>query len=312
MLKRPTRPLIVTAPPEPPPVRKLVNRYTGHVDGTVWSLLREPFKRAKATEALEALAGLDRASELLAQLLQERNELTGQPGAARRAHRHGVALDVLAGRYPDDLNAWTEIFTADRDLERAEARLVAADEARQVAEKRAVIAFNDSWPALLTFLAAQRVKPSVDPTALATLHYSLLWPGLRAGPGSVGMNTNPRNHFTQWWPLSWEPLDRQHHRQERVAWEDWAWTELAADRYLADLEGREIAFEQDWPVPDPSRFTLDGALAEHSPVVEVSAETVETYARSLDKNTGKGVHVGSAVDYSQPSTRLSTHPSRER
>jgi hypothetical protein len=205
----------------------------------------------------------------------ESNAAHALPDLARTRHHHAAVHDILAGRTPDDARLWQEVVDADSALERATAIAAAAQAAVEQAGAAITAALTGAscWPVVLPYLA--RTRHDRTP-AWRSLARAITWPTLDHAPASDHQDTVPR--YSVWWPLNAGDLDAmRYHRAERIAFDEWAWTELADGRYDT-LAPFTIRFQRAWTPDRASRVTLAGTEQRLVPVVFVGADGITSRA----------------------------------
>jgi hypothetical protein len=208
-------------------------------------LIRPLLVAAKASDALAALEQLDRANAVAAAIAAAGNDAHQAPNVARRRHHDLVSVDVAAGLEPDDARLWADVAAADAALKRAQARHAAAYDGIGRARHAAEAAVAASWPAVLPWLAANHTDQPTS--AWRALYKAIRWPPLTVTPASDHGDVFQR--YTRWWPLIADPDSYGRHHQQRVAWDAFAWAELAAKRYT--VTDGAVSFDRPWRPTGP-------------------------------------------------------------
>lgn len=269
-----------TATPAPPPPRSVVNAYTMSADPVALAALVPSLRDCRATAVVDAAERYQRAADAVARLNRRATTAPGRLDAALAEHHQAVTAAIADGRAPDTAATWAAVIAAREDVECCRDSAEPARRGLELAVSRLHAELGRAWPLVLPWIAKQRARRGNDPT-LSALAFTITWPALHVGPGTEGMNTEPTVHFKAWWPLSITPMERGTNRPERIAWNEWAWAQLAEHLFDVDDDGRTISFQTDWQVPEANRF--DGSAA-GAPVVEVSAAVVDRYAAERAAN----------------------------
>lgn len=226
--------------------------------------LRPLLTDAGATEVLEAIAVHDTALTLRHRLVLDSNATHEASHVARARHHDACVHDLLAGRTPDDGRLWEEVVVADAEVERATAVVAAASDAVKRASIGidAALAAPSCWPAVLPYLARTRHQHT---PAWQTLAKVVEWPKLYWAPAIDHDAVTPR--YSRFWPLHPGDTDSMHYfRPERKAFNEWAWTEIAAQRFDT-LRPDAIKFQQQWTPERYSRFVGAGKEQQIKPIV---------------------------------------------
>jgi hypothetical protein len=254
-----------------------IARADGFVSVHALDAVRDHLRAAAGADSvLAAVATWDRCSALRDTLRAEGHQAHRRPTEARQAHHAAVVDALLQGRFPDDESVWLEVEQADAQLDLAKARVAAAGVAVNRAGTALYSALSRSWAVLLPYVAQHRPQ---RPVGLDVLASAFRWPALHHPPGVETQSDPPSLHFSQWWPLSFEPLDPRRQRAERAEWNEFGWTELAAGRFSA--EGDTITLERQWTPPRFSSTSEDGVRQIRQPVVIVTPERVAEHERQL-------------------------------
>lgn len=250
----------------------------GAVNRAALDAVRDHLKAAKVDEVLAAIGVYDFGCAAERRLHVEGHQAHRLPTTARQRHHDLVVSDLLAGRTPDDERLWLDVEAADAGLELAKARVAAARDCVERAGRALGRAFAAAWPQVLPYIAKQRAS---QPAGLDELYQSISWPALVDPPGVETPNTSPATRFARWWPLALAALDPRHHRRDRSEWNEWCWAEIAAGRY--DTDGASITLTQRWTPPRYSTITDEAREQALRPVVFITPERVDAYARSLEQ-----------------------------
>jgi hypothetical protein len=118
------------------------------------------------------------------------------------------------------------------------------------------------------------------PPALRILYYGLRWPALAYGAGEVTVDRiTGRRQLRRWWPPAfhgWAALAYARHADQRFAWNEWCWAELArGPRAYTVTDSGALQFRNVWtPPPKPTGPKAVVAYAGQAPPTATTEDVV--------------------------------------